>query len=74
MEIMRQYFLLESHQSAKTAPNATFWKHHRLEHGVWLVQNAGELLYTPSEAPHAVFTLTWSVLITAHVETAVTFP
>ncbi|KAE8444107.1 hypothetical protein EG329_000889 [Mollisiaceae sp. DMI_Dod_QoI] len=73
MELMRQYYSLESQQGIKGVAKKEFWDTHALEHGVWLVQNAGELLYTPSEAPHAVFTFSWSILITAHVDTAVTF-
>jgi hypothetical protein len=73
MEQMRQCYSLDSQESNKAREKGNFWHSHKLEEGVWLIQNAGELLFTPSIAPHAVFTLTWSVLITAHVETAVTF-
>lgn len=73
MELMRQYYSIESNRNTKGVAKKESWDTHELEHGVWLFRNAGELLYTPSMAPHTVFTFTWSVLITAHVDTTVTF-
>jgi len=73
MELMRQYYSFDNQPSTKSEAKKKFWDTHEFEHGVWITQNPGELLYTPSGTPHAVFTLSWSVLISAQVDTAVTF-
>ncbi|KAI1078529.1 hypothetical protein F5B20DRAFT_547349, partial [Whalleya microplaca] len=71
MELMRQYYLIETDTDSNK--QESFWIKNSLQDGVWLTQSPGELLYTPSAAPHAVFTFTWAPLITAHLDTAVTF-
>lgn len=82
MSLMRRFFRLpdngnytDTQPALLQAHQTQFWRvpAHQLEHGVWLTHNPGELLYTPSVAPHAVFTLEPTTLVTVHVETAATF-
>lgn len=77
---MNRYYALEPHLDSESLPDADdehtknqFWDHIELEQGVWLTQQPGVLLQAPSEAPHAVYTFTWALLMTAHIEIAVTF-